>query len=73
MAKRALPRGLRPATLTDSEACGYVGVSLNTFKKLRKDGLLPKPRRANGRNLNVVAELDNALAALPVNDGERRK
>ena len=68
MAKRTLPSGLRPATLTDAEAAVYCGVSENKFRKMRDDGLLPKARKANGRNLNIISELDAALAALPTDD-----
>jgi hypothetical protein len=66
-----LPQGLRPATLPDAESAAYIGVSLNKFRKMREHGLMPKPRKVDGRNLNIVAELDKAIVALPVNDGGR--
>jgi hypothetical protein len=69
---RALPQGLRPATLPDAESAAYVGVSLNKFRQMREDGVMPKPRKVDGRNLNLVAELDKAIAALPINDGGRQ-
>lgn len=65
---RALPQGLRPATLPDAELASYVGVSLNTFRKMREDGLMPPARKVGVRNLNIVAELDRALALLPLAD-----
>ncbi len=38
---------------------------------MREDGFMPKPRKVDGRNLNIIAELDKALAALPINDRGR--
>ena len=69
---RALPQGLRPATLPDAQAAAYVGVSLNKYRKMREGGLMPPARKVDGRNLNIVAELDKAIAALPINDGGRQ-
>ncbi|MGA3061995.1 MAG: hypothetical protein ABSD90_02070 [Methylocystis sp.] len=66
-----LPSGIRPATLSDAQAAAYVGVSLNKYRRMREDGLMPKPRKVDGRNLNIIAELDKALAVLPINDGGR--
>lgn len=69
MAKRTtLPAGMRPATLPDAEAAVYCGVSENKFRKMRDEGLLPKARKAKGRNLNIISELDAALTALPTAD-----
>ncbi len=41
------------------------------IRRMREDGLMPKPRKVDGRNLNIIAELDKALAALPINDRGR--
>jgi hypothetical protein len=68
---RALPQGLKPATLPDAESATYIGVSLNKFRRMREDGLMPPARKVDGRNLNIIAELDKAIAALPINDGGR--
>jgi hypothetical protein len=68
---RALPQGLRPATLPDAESAAYIGVSLNKFRKMREDGLMPPARKVAGRNLNIIAELDKALALLPVANGAK--
>lgn len=67
-----LPQGLHPATLPDAESAAYIGVSLNTFRKMREDGLMPPARKVGGRNLNIVAELDRALDSLPTEGRERQ-
>ena len=68
---RELPNGLRPATLSDADAAAYVGVSLNKFRQMREDGLMPPARKVAGRNLNIIAELDSAIALLPSQTGRR--
>ncbi|MFY9656928.1 MAG: hypothetical protein WAK01_10125 [Methylocystis sp.] len=67
---RTLPAGLRPVTLNERNAAAYVGVAPNTFRKMVRLGLMPKPKKVGGRNLNVIAELDKAIAALPVDGSE---
>ena len=63
--QRPLPNGMRPITLCDSDAARYCGVSVPVFIEMQKRGLLPPARRVNKRKLNIVAELDKAIAALP--------
>jgi hypothetical protein len=68
---RALPQGLRPAALSDAESAAYIGVSLNKFRKMREDGLMPPARKVAGRNLNLIAEVDKALTLLPLANGAK--
>jgi predicted site-specific integrase-resolvase len=58
-----LPRGMKPR-----DAARYVGVSMNTFQKLIKQGLLPAPIKFPGldRNIHDRQALDAAITAMAV-------
>ena len=50
------------------DAARYVGVSMNTFQKLIKQGLLPAPIKFPGldRNIHDRQALDAAITAMAV-------
>jgi exosome complex RNA-binding protein Rrp42 (RNase PH superfamily) len=47
----------------------YIGVSASKFDDLRNRGLMPKPKRIDGRKVWDVRKLDLAFEALPDEDG----
>ena len=66
----------RAATLTRrglrcEEAAAYVGIGRTKFQEMVADGRMPRPRRADGRLVWDVRDLDVAFDALPI-DGEEQ-
>lgn len=51
--------------LSREQAATYVGVGTTKFDEMVRDGEMPKPRRAGGRLLWDIRELDLAFDNLP--------
>ncbi len=67
MAKNAsLPAHVQPAAFNLAESAAYVNFAPNTFRKMVDDGAMPPPRRYGARLVWLRAELDRALALLPL-------
>jgi hypothetical protein len=64
---------LPPAALSDSQSAAYCGVALNSYRKMRAQGLMPRPRLFGSGHINLRAELDAALAALPTAPKQREE
>ncbi len=54
--------------LSRIEAAAYVGIAPRHFDKLMKDGRMPSPRRADGRVVWDIREIDVAFERLPKKD-----
>ncbi len=66
MSRRALdPIALLPRGLSADEAARYVGVGRTKFDDLVTRGVMPKPKRIDGRNVFDRYALDAAFADLP--------
>jgi predicted DNA-binding transcriptional regulator AlpA len=59
-------RGLRRA-----EAANYVGLGVNKFDELVKDGRMPRPKKIDGASVWDVAALDIYFDALPEADNPK--
>jgi predicted DNA-binding transcriptional regulator AlpA len=66
--KAPLPSSLAPRGLSRAAAAAYVGISPNTFDRMVRDALMPKPIRVYGRVLWDRMKLDEAFSAL--SDGD---
>ena len=65
--KKVLP--CLPAALAKDLAVQYLGLSVSTFEKLVREGVMPPPRRLSARRVAWVrAELDEWLLRQPVSD-----
>jgi excisionase family DNA binding protein len=64
MVERLLPRPV-PLGLSREEAAEYIGVSVNLFSEMVKDGRMPKPKHIGARRIFDRHQLDAAFAALP--------
>lgn len=71
--RSVLPPSLAPRGLSRVQAAEYAGVGVTLFDQMVEDGRMPRPRLANSRKIWLRPELDEALAALPVDgpDGAR--
>ena len=67
---RSLPAHVQPAAFNLAEfQPAYVDFAPNTFRKMVDDGAMPPPRRYGARPVWLRAELDRALALLPLANG----
>lgn len=60
-----------PAALRLAVAAAYVGVSVSHFLKAREQGLMPAPVILLGAKVYRREELDEAIAMLPREGGEK--
>lgn len=58
-----------PRGLSRYEAARYIGVGVTLFEEMVRDGRMPKPKRANSRNLWDRVLLDIAFTELPSDEG----
>lgn len=58
-----------PRGLSRDEAARYIGVGVTLFEEMVRDGRMPKPKRANSRNLWDRVLLDIAFTELPSDEG----
>ncbi|MFY9831115.1 MAG: hypothetical protein WAK66_00125 [Methylocystis sp.] len=66
---RSLPTHVQPAAFNLANSAAYVNFAPNTFRKMVDDGAMPPPRRYGARLVWLRAELDRALALLPLANG----
>ena len=55
----------RPAGMRKTKSAAYIDVSLGHFGKMVRHGLMPPPRLADGVEIWVTLELDEAVLNLP--------
>ncbi len=60
-----LPISCPPRGLSRVQAANYVGVGTTKFDEMIKDGLMPKPKQVDGRNIWDRLGLDESFTALP--------
>jgi len=60
-----LPRSLPPIGLSREVAAAFIGVSPSKFDELVKDGMMPKPKRIDGRRVWSRASIEKAFNRLP--------
>jgi predicted DNA-binding transcriptional regulator AlpA len=51
--------------LNREQAAAYIGVSVSLFDEMVADGRMPRPKRANSRNIWDRRSLEKAFARLP--------
>ena len=56
--------------LSESEAAIYLSLSPSFFRQLVEQRIMPRPRKAGGRRIWDIEELDVAFMALPREGGE---
>ena len=54
--------------LSESEAAVYLSLSPTFFRRLVKQGIMPRPRIVGGRRIWDIRELDDAFDQLPRDD-----
>ena len=67
-----LPLSLAPRGLSRVQAAAYVGVKHTLFDEMVADGWMPAPKRINSRTVWDRLALDEAFAALPSDDEDRK-
>ncbi|MCM2396216.1 hypothetical protein NBH19_09005 [Rhizobium sp. S95] len=65
-----LPVSLPPRGLNREQAAAYIGVSTSLFDEMTDDGRMPRPKKANARNIWDRFALDKAFTRLPGGGGE---
>lgn len=53
-----------------AEAATYIGVSVTTFDRMIREGLMPRPIRIYGRTVWNLRKLEQAFAALDEDEAE---
>lgn len=66
-------RGFAPRGLRRDDAAWYVGVSPSKFDDWVARGLMPAPKQQDGVVVWDRRKLDEAFAALPDREGEKKK
>ncbi len=64
-AREARPAPLDPRGLSRVDAAGYFGISPTLFDQLVRNGVLPRAKALQGRNIWDRRELDRAFDDLP--------
>lgn len=64
-----LPPSLPPRGLNREQSAAYIGVSPSLFDEMTGDGRMPKPKKANARNIWDRFALDKAFSSLPGGEG----
>ena len=67
------PNGTLPRGLSINAAAYYIGVSINTFRRMVDSGMMPRPKEFGARKIWDRYELDAALdrKSKPVNSYDK--